>query len=174
MSRLVLAPTAHVGYDLLAGARALMDLAFDDLEDDDWEHALGGVHALVVDDDRVLAHGSVVLRRLLHAGRALRCGYVEAVATHPDHRRRGLAARVMDALEALGPGYDLMALGASDEGLALYAARGWVPWRGPTSVLSPDGIRRTPDEDGAVLVLGADGLDLDGGLTCDWREGDVW
>ena len=80
MSRLVLAPTAHVGDDLLAGARALMDLAFDDLEDDDWEHALGGVHALVVDDDRVLAHGSVVLRRLLHAGRALRCGYVEARA----------------------------------------------------------------------------------------------
>lgn len=174
MSRLVLAPTAHVGDDLLAGARALMGLAFDDLEDDDWEHALGGVHALVVDDDRVLAHGSVVLRRLLHAGRALRCGYVEAVATHPEHRRRGLAARVMDALEALGPGYDLMALGASDEGLALYAARGWVAWRGPTSVLSPDGIRRTPDEDGAVLVLGADGLDLDGALTCDWREGDVW
>lgn len=174
MSRLVLAPTAHVGDDLLAGARALMDLAFDDLEDDDWEHALGGVHALVVDGDRVLAHGSVVLRRLLHTGRALRCGYVEAVATHPDHRRRGLATQVMDALESLAPGYDVLALGTSDEGLAFYSGRGWVAWRGPTSVLAPGGSRRTPDEDGAVLVLGTAGLDLDAGLTCDWRDGDVW
>lgn len=174
MTRLVLAPTALVADDLLVGARALMDLAFDDLEDDDWEHALGGVHALVVDDDRVLAHGSLVLRRLLHRGQALRCGYVEAVATHPDHRRRGLATRVMDALEGLGPGYDLLALGTTDEGFAFYTGRGWVPWRGPTSVLAPDGLRRTPDDDGAVLVLGAAGLDLDGGLVCDWRDGDVW
>jgi len=34
---------------------------------------------------------------------------------------------------------------------------------------------RTPDEDGAVWVLPvAVDLDLDGTLTCDWRDGDVW
>jgi hypothetical protein len=30
----------------------------------------------------------------------------------------------------------------------------------------------TPDERGAVLVLGE--LDVTGTLTCDWRDGDVW
>jgi aminoglycoside 2'-N-acetyltransferase I len=34
---------------------------------------------------------------------------------------------------------------------------------------------RTPDDDGAVWVLGLSApLDLDGELTCDWRDGDVW
>jgi aminoglycoside 2'-N-acetyltransferase I len=34
---------------------------------------------------------------------------------------------------------------------------------------------RTPDEDDGIYVLeAADELDLDGDLTCDWRDGDVW
>ena len=42
-------------------------------------------------------------------------------------------------------------------------------------MLGPAGTVRTPDDDGAVLVLpGAVPLDLDGTLTCDWRDGDVW
>jgi aminoglycoside 2'-N-acetyltransferase I len=37
------------------------------------------------------------------------------------------------------------------------------------------GVRPTPDEQGGVLVLeGAVPLELDGELTCDWRDGDVW
>jgi aminoglycoside 2'-N-acetyltransferase I len=38
-----------------------------------------------------------------------------------------------------------------------------------------DGIRRTEDDDDAVhvLLLGMP-LDLSAGLTCDWRDGDVW
>jgi len=68
-----------------------------------------------------------------------------------------------------------LALSASDDGVALYEARGWQLWRGPTSVLAPNGIERTPDDDGSVYVLlGATALDLDGELTCDWRPGDVW
>lgn len=82
----------------------------------------------------------------------------------------------MGVLEELVPGaYDLGALSASADGAGLYTARGWQRWRGPTSVLSPTGPVRTPDDDGAVFVLpGAVGLDLDGSLSCDWRDGDVW
>jgi hypothetical protein len=40
----------------------------------------GGIDALVREGEAVIAHGSVVQRRLLHSGRALRTGYVEAVA----------------------------------------------------------------------------------------------
>ena len=71
--------------------------------------------------------------------------------------------------------YDLGALGASEEGAALYTARGWRSWQGPTSVLTPAGIVRTTEDDGWVYVLPvAVDLDLHGELTCDWREGDVW
>jgi aminoglycoside 2'-N-acetyltransferase I len=56
-----------------------------------------------------------------------------------------------------------------------YEGRGWKLWQGPASVLTPDGLRRTPDEDGAIFVLpGAVALDLAGEIACDWRDGDVW
>jgi aminoglycoside 2'-N-acetyltransferase I len=177
MATLELRHTAHLPARTLAAARALLDDAFDgDFDDGDWDHALGGLHALAWDDGELIGHGAVVQRRLLHGGRALRTGYVEAVAVAPAHRRSGVASALMVRLEDVVRGaYDLGALGATDDGAALYAARGWQRWRGPTSVLGPAGTVRTPDDDGAVLVLpGAVPLDLDRTLTCDWRDGDVW
>jgi aminoglycoside 2'-N-acetyltransferase I len=72
--------------------------------------------------------------------------------------------------------YDLGALSAGERARRLYERRGWKPWAGETWVLSPHGLRRTPDEDGAVLVLQtpAAALDFAGALACDWRPGDVW
>lgn len=159
----------------LAEARVLMDVAFTDFGDHDWSHALGGVHALAIEEGRVLAHGSLVPRRLLQGERALRCGYVEAVAVHPGAQRHGLGSAMMAALEDLAPAYDLLALSASARGVPLYRARGWSLWRGPSSVQTLDGPVPTPEDDGSIYVLpGASGVDLDGPITCDWREGDVW
>ena len=60
-------------------------------------------------------------------------------------------------------------------GAGFYAARGWQPWQGPTSALTPEGVVRTPEDDDGVYVLPvAAPLDLAGELTCDWRDGDVW
>ncbi len=56
----------------------------------DWEHCLGGLHALVWRGPRLVAHAALVQRRLLHRGRALRAGHVEGVAVHPDVQRQGL------------------------------------------------------------------------------------
>jgi aminoglycoside 2'-N-acetyltransferase I len=83
---------------------------------------------------------------------------------------------MMDELErVIRDAYDVGALAATDDGAAFYARRGWQLWRGPTSALTPDGVRRTEDDDGAVFALAAGApLDLDAGLTCDWRDGDVW
>ncbi|SHN73373.1 aminoglycoside 2'-N-acetyltransferase I [Geodermatophilus obscurus] len=169
--------TARVPARTLGAARALLDDAFhDDFDDADWDHALGGLHALAWADGELVGHGAVVQRRLIHGGRALRTGHVEAVAVPSARRRNGVASAVMAALEDVVRGaYELGALGATDDGAALYTARGWQRWRGPTSVLGPAGTVRTPDADGAVLVLpGVVPLDLDGSLTCDWRDGDVW
>ena len=83
---------------------------------------------------------------------------------------------MMAALERVLRGaYDLGALGATDEGAGFYAARGWQLWRGPSSVLTPTGVRRTPEDDGAIYVFELTvPLDISAELTCDWRDGDVW
>jgi len=146
------------------------------MTDHDWDHALGGLHALVWEDDEIVGHGSVVQRRLIHARRTLRTGYVEGVAVRSDRRRRGHGGSIMGALErVVRTGYELGALGASDAGAALYAARGWKPWPGRTWAMTPEGIIRTQAEDRSVYVLEvATALDPSGDLTCDWREGDLW
>lgn len=148
--------------------------------DADWEHALGGMHAVICQRGALIGHAAVVQRRLLYGDTALRCGYVEGVAVREDHRGQGLGAALMDAAEqVIRGGYHLGALSASDLGRPLYAARGWLPWEGPTSVLAPEGRTRTPDDDGSLLVLPAElpaAVTLDPGapIACDWRDGDVW
>ena len=174
---LVIAHTADLDAAALGAARSLLDGVFgDDMTAEDWEHALGGIHALAWEDGELVAHASLVMRRLLHGGRALRAGYVEGVAVRAGRRRRGLGAAVMAPLERIvGAAYDLGALGSTEEAAAFYAARGWRRWAGPTSALTPAGVVRTPDDDGGVHVLeAAAALDLSGELTCDWRDGDVW
>ncbi|MFF4489159.1 GNAT family N-acetyltransferase [Streptomyces sp. NPDC001544] len=172
--------TAHTA-DLtpaeLRAARALLDVAFEnDFRDGDWEHGLGGMHALVHDEAGLAAHGSVVMRRARHQGRWLRVGYVEAVAVRPDVRRTGLGGRVMGALERIvDRAYDLGALSASDDGARLYTARGWQPWTGRIHALSPDGIVHLPEEEGTTYVRPALAAPPDPAheLLFDWRDGDV-
>ena len=137
---------------------------------------LGGVHALVLDDGELIGHGSVVQRRLLHAGRALRTGYIEGVAVRADRRRQGHGALLMAVLErVVRSAYQLGALGASAEGGRLYASRGWQLWRGPSSAMTPDGIQRTADKDGIIYVLPVSvPVDVSGELTCDWRPAALW
>jgi aminoglycoside 2'-N-acetyltransferase I len=168
------AHTAELDASTLIAAHALLEDVFaGELTAEDWEHCLGGIHALAYQDEALVGHGAVVQRRLIHEGRALRAGYVEGVGVRADVRRRGVAGALMAELEGIiVRGYDLGALGASDDGLPFYLSRGWRAWDGPLRVLTPDGIVGTPDEEGWILVFGTD---LSGTLTCgDWRNGDVW
>ena len=172
-----LAHTADLDAPTLAAARSLLEAVFEDeLTEHDWEHCLGGIHALVWEREELVAHASLVQRRLLHDGRALRTGYVEGVAVRADRRRRRHATSLMEMLEQIvRSAYELGALSTTEEAVALYEGRGWQQWRGPTSALTPTGVRRTQEDDGGVYVLPvAASLDLDRELTCDWREGDVW
>ena len=167
----------------LAAVRGLMDAAFTghadgEFTDADWDHTVGGMHVTAWEGDALIAHASVVQRRLLHGGRALRTGYVEGVAVRADRRRRGLGATVMAEAERLIRGaYQLGALGSAEEATAFYAGRGWQLWQGRTCALTPDGgVVPTPDVDGWIYVYPVAGtaLDLAAPLTCDWRDGDVW
>jgi aminoglycoside 2'-N-acetyltransferase I len=159
MSVLTVAHTSQLDASVLGAARTMVGEAFvqdragggpGSFTDEDWDHALGGVHALVRVGAELVAHGSVVQRRFLHGGRSWRVGYVEAVAVAARARRRGHGAAVMAALqEVIARAYDFGALSATDDGAPLYRSRGWQLWPAPVSTLSPSGVVRTPDEDGA-------------------------
>lgn len=169
--------TADLDAATLRSARALLDEAFaGDFDAHDWEHSLGGMHALVWEEGELVGHGSIIQRRLLYAGRALRTGYLEGVGVRSDQRGRGYGAAIMDALERIVvAAYDLGALGATEMAEGFYQSRGWRLWQGPTSVLTPTGHRRTAEADGGIFVWpGQVPLDLTGELACDWRDGDVW
>jgi len=168
--------TAEFNKSVLARARELLFEVFDDMADDDWDHSLGGMHTIVWQRDAIVGHASVIQRRLIHVGKPLRTGYVEGVGVHPTLQGRGIGSQMMADLEAIIAGrYDLGALGASDAAVDFYLHRGWVRWRGHSFALTPDGIMRTPDEDDGIFVWPLEQpIDVDGDLTCDWRDGDVW
>jgi aminoglycoside 2'-N-acetyltransferase I len=169
--------TADLDPAVLRAARVLLDEVFGtEMTEEAWDHALGGVHALAWEEGSLVGHASVVQRRLIYRGRTLRTGYVEGVAVRADRRRQGMGGAMMSELERIvRAAYDLGALGASDQGAALYVARGWRQWQGETWALTPSGPVRTASEDGEVYVVEAGmPLALHERLTCDWREGDVW
>jgi aminoglycoside 2'-N-acetyltransferase I len=172
--------TSDLDGDTSRNARNLLLNAYGGgFTDADWEHTLGGMHALIVHRGALVAHGAVIQRRLLYHGSALRCGYLEGIAVQEEWRGQGLGAAVMDALEQVVRGsYQLGALrasGGSVSGARLYRPRGWLHWRGPTSVLAPTGLIRTPGDDGVIFTLPVT-VELDAGaeLICDWRDGNVW
>jgi aminoglycoside 2'-N-acetyltransferase I len=148
----------------------------EDFTDTDWEHALGGMHAVIWHHGAIIAHAAVVQRRLIYRSSALRCGYVEGVAVREDWRGQGLVHALLDAVEQVMRGaYQLGALSSTVRASGLYASRGWLSWRGPTWVLAPTGPTRTPHDDGTVFVLPMGiSLDTSADLMCDWRAGDVW
>ena len=161
--------------------RELMRLAFwDDVDerfaDSDWEHALGGIHLVLDVDDEIVTHAAIVERELHVDGRPLRTGYVEAVATSPARQGEGFGSMVMTAAdEIIRDRYELGALGTGRH--HFYHRLGWLTWAGPSFVRTPDGPRRTPDDDGYILVLEtptSPPLDLAAAISCEWRPGDVW
>ncbi|OKK06700.1 aminoglycoside 2'-N-acetyltransferase [Streptomyces sp. CB03234] len=174
-----MAHTYELAPAALAAIRAMLNAAFDGgFTDQDWDHGLGGVHAYVEDEHGIAAHGSVIMRRVAHAGRSYRVGYVEAVAVRADRRRQGLGGRVMTALEEVVDGaYAFGALSASDDGAELYRARGWQLWNGRVEAYGPDGVVHLPDEEDSTYLRPAAGRPLPaadaGALLFDWRDGDV-
>ena len=179
MTEIRVAHTADLDAPTLEQARSLLFEVFtgdDAMTDEDWEHCVGGMHALAYDDGELVGHASVVMRRLLHGDRALRAGYVEGVAVREDRQGRGHGAGMMAELERIiRRAYDLGALGATEAAVPFYRGRGWQPWRGETWALTTTGPVRTPDEDGWIYVLPAAAtLDLDGTLVCGIRPGEAW
>jgi aminoglycoside 2'-N-acetyltransferase I len=124
----------------------------------------------------VLAHAAVVPRQLEVAGRPLRTGYVEAVATDPSRQGEGLGSLVLaEATALVRSEYEF---GALSSGLhAFYARHGWERWRGPTFARHGGQAIRTEEDDDGVMVLRfgpSAAIDLTAPLSCEGRRGDDW
>ena len=161
--------------------RALMTVAFGQDEEerfteDDWQHAIGGTHFVLDIDGVVVTHASVVEREIHVAEHRLRTGYVEAVATAPEREGAGFGTLVMtDATAFIRDRFDFGMLGTGRH--SFYERLGWVVWAGQAFVRSPDGLQRTPEDEGDLLALRTPttpALDDDAAISCDWRPGDVW
>ncbi len=163
--------------DELHQLRRLLDEAFaGEFSDTDWANSLGGTHVVVGTDGLVLSHASVVPRTLRIGERDVSTGYVEAVATRPDHQRRGHATRALqEVVRVIGERYEMG--GLSTDVPLLYERLGWERWEGPTFASTLQGSVRTADEDGGIMILRTPStgpIHLSEPITCDWREGDVW
>jgi len=171
-------PTDDLSSDDAAGLRELFAAAWDaeGFTEEDWDHAVGGMHFILEASGAIVAHAAVVERELNTTGHRLRTGYVEAVATSPIHQGRGHGTAVMgQADEYIDQNFQLGALGTGRT--AFYQRLGWLVWEGPTFVRTASGLVRTPEEDGNVLVRltpTSPELDLKAPISCDWRPGDVW
>lgn len=173
--------TAELTFAEASSVRELLRDAFADDEDgqfteDDWLHALGGVHFVLDTGGQIHAHAAVVQRELHVGDRPFRTGYVEAVAVAPNSQRRGLGTTVMrEVARHIMADYELGALGTGSH--AFYQRLGWQRWRGRSSVRVSSGLTATPDDDGYIMVLHTPRtpkLDLDAPISCEWRAGDVW
>ena len=171
-------PTAELTASELSALHALFSAAWPDggFTDDDFAHGMGGMHWLAEVDGSIVSHASVVPRRLEAGDRALRTGYLEAVATLPAFERRGYGSMVVRA--------------AGRYLLPRYRARRTLDGR-PRVLPSPrlGGLARAdvrPRDGRSRAHRGRRRLDLhpphavhavavlDDPLVCDWRSGDVW
>jgi aminoglycoside 2'-N-acetyltransferase I len=173
--------TSDLATEDVAAIRDLLEAAFGPDEEerfteDDWQHAVGGVHFVLDLDGEIVAHASVVERELHVDGRPLRTGYVEAVATAPRRQGKGYGSLVMaDVAAYIEERFELGALGTGSQ--HFYERLGWRTWRGPSFVRTAIGPQRTPDDDGSILVLAtpsSPALDVTASISCEFRAGDVW
>jgi aminoglycoside 2'-N-acetyltransferase I len=79
------------------------------------------------------------------------------------------------ATEHIRETFELGALGTGAH--RFYERLGWQTWRGPAYLRTSEGLQRTPDEEGYILVLrtpSSPPFDLAEPISCEWRPGDVW
>ena len=134
----------------------------------------GSTHVLARLDGRLVGHACWVTRWLQPDGLPLlRTAYVEAVAVHPDHQRRGIGGHVMHQLAAQVQDYDLVALSPAVK--PFYMRLGWEPWAGPTAIRTDACSLPTPDEEIMILrTRRTPPLDLNARISAEWREGELW
>jgi GNAT superfamily N-acetyltransferase len=146
--------TPELNDPLRAEIIALCTLAFNG-EDFNrlFEYIPDGVDVLGYLGDQLVSHAILSTRWMqINDGPLLRCAYVDAVATHPDHRRKGYGAAVMRQLAEEMVRLEYQIAGLSTSTPAFYQSVGWEIWRGPLAGRTATGLVETIEED-PVMIL---------------------
>jgi aminoglycoside 2'-N-acetyltransferase I len=131
-------------------------------------------HVLGFMEGSLVSHAMWVTRWLQPGNSPLlRTAYVEMVATKPENQREGFATAIMRRLTSTISAFDLGALSPADT--TLYSRLGWVFWRGPLFIRYGGNLIATSNERIMVLRLPkTPRLDMDGPISAEWREGELW
>ena len=162
---------------LLQEIRRLLDAAFDgEVTEEDWDHVLGGWHMTWTEAGEIVGYAAIVPRTLEVGDKTFDTGYVEVVAVRPNRQGTGIGTRMMAAAnDLIRAEYQLGALSTGAHGF--YAKSGWERWRGPIYVHTQNGLTRTPEEDGGIMVLRfgpSQDLEMTISIACAERPGDDW
>lgn len=131
-------------------------------------------HVIARVDGQIVSHALWCDRGLQPEGLPiLRSAYIEGVATLPEHRMKGYASAIMRRVAEAIQDYELAALGPSVP--AFYARLGWELWRGALFTRIEDRLEPAPEHQVMVLRLPkTPPLNLDVGMSVEWRELEVW
>lgn len=163
---------AHIEVSL----RELMANAFeDDFSDDDWNNTYGGMRFFGHLEDRLIAHGAVVPRKMHIDGKSVDVGYVEAIAVEPKHWRNGYGSLLLTEITSFCKSEFPLSMLSTDE-KDFYSKSGWRAFQGMSYVLQDGKEVRTEDEDdGLMFILGNEpGLKEPCRAVCNSRSGDAW
>lgn len=170
--------SAYVDATTRAALRSLWDRAFEGrFDDDDADHAFGGVHVVAWDDGRLIGHASAIPRSIRFGDQPWHTvGYVEAVAVDPGRQGEGVGRLVMERLQGEIAGRWTLALLSTGRATGFYEALGWKRWLGLSYTQTPAGA--VPDgEHGGLMVFSGDPslvVDPTAAVTCQDRPGDAW
>jgi len=156
--------------------RALLELAYEgDFSPEDWEHTFGGQYFIGSLDDKIIAHGSVVSRKMITDDHVVTVGYVEAIAVLPSYWRKGFGTQLMKEItQYCQENYEFSML-STDEN-HFYERLGWLKFLGESFVRDGDKEIRTEGEDEGLMLLPGkkSQISLIRRVVCESRSGDDW
>jgi len=154
----------------------LLDLSYEgDFSPQDWEHTIGGQYFIGFLDDLIIAHGSVVSRKVFIDEQAVTVGYVEAIAVLPSYWQKGFGTQLMkEVTQFCLENYELSML-STDENY-FYERLGWKRFEGESFARSGDLEVRTLEEDEGLMLLpgNASQIGVIRRAVCESRSGDDW
>ena len=156
--------------------RNVLNEAFDgDFSEEDWSHTFGGIRFLGFLEKRLIAHGSVVPRKIWIDATETKAGYVEGIAVEKSYWRRGFGSSLISEITAFCRAeFPISMLSTGEK--EFYRKHGWVDFPGE-SFVSVNGIEiRTEEEDeGLMVLLGAlSSFSIPRKVVCETRTGDFW
>jgi aminoglycoside 2'-N-acetyltransferase I len=156
--------------------QALLTDAFaGDFSESDWQNSLGGARFVGLQNEELVAHGTVVARSMWLDESPITVGYVEAIAVAPNKQKQGIGSLLLNEITQLClQNYELAMLSTDEKDF--YRRFGWQDFPGQSFVLVGDQQIRTAEEDCGLMVLTPESRSFGkiSKVCCQARFGDAW